>query len=127
MVVYNKLELECNDKKIKIEKGERFPLDSDEKLEECRTKMIARADWPGRPGEPSGDVAVYEYNGDKKYFMVTNYDMTDEIVDAISDDPLEAVGYAVMDMLDWSLKHNAQDVSDILVTYAKLVENLPAK
>ena len=124
MVVYDKLMLECGERKIVIEKGESFPLDSDEKLNECRTLMIARVDWPSN--EPEGDVAVYEYNADdKKYYIATNYDTTDEIVDAISDDPLEAVGHAALEMLDWSLKHgDVGSVDKILKTYAKLAEGV---
>ena len=127
MVVYDRLTLECGERRIEIKKGESFPLDSDEKLNECRTSMIARVDWPGRLGEPEGDVAIYEYRdaSDKKHYIATNYDMTDEIVDAISDNPLEAVGYAALEMLDWSLKHGyVDDVDKILKTYAKLAEDL---
>lgn len=102
MVVYDKLMLECGERKIVIEKGESFPLDSDEKLNECRTSMIARVDWPS--SEPEGDVAVYEYDASgKKYYIATNYDTTDEIVDAISDDPLEAVEHAALEMLGSNL------------------------
>ena len=124
MVVYDRLVLECG---IEIKKGESFPLDSDEKLNECRTSMVARVDWPGRPGEPEGDVAVYEYRdtSGKTHYIATNYNMTVEIVGAISDDPHEAVGYAALEMLDWSLKHGyADDVAKILKTYAKLAEDL---
>lgn len=131
MAKFPRLEVKTHDHNtVVVEEGGVFSEYVEQAL---GTRKVATVDWSVKGGLPQGQVSLYKVLTDdgKEYYIITNSDLTSDVVVTIADNVYEAVQSAKTEFLSFANKYltpeeKEEQVKEINRLFDELLSKAPA-